>query len=345
MSPELLHFLITVVFVIGIIGFVSVFALVAIWFERKVSAHIQDRLGPMETGGWHGWSQTIADTIKLLVKEDIIPDAADKPLFRFAPYVVFGGTLATFVVFPFAANLIGSDLNVGVYYLVAVSSLVVIGLLMAGWSSNNKWALYGAMRSAGQMISYEIPVALSLLVPVMLVGSLSMQDLVAAQTGGFWNWTIFSHLPFALLAFVIYYWASLAEVNRCPFDLPEGESEIVAGYNVEYSGMRFAMFFLAEFANMFVVSAVATAAFLGGWSAPLPFLEVSVEASPILHAVIGTGWFVLKAMLLVLSQMWLRWTLPRLRVDQLMHVCWKIFLPFSFANVLLLSLWIALAGN
>lgn len=334
--------LISVAYVIGMVGFVSVIALISVWLERKVSAHIQDRLGPMETGGWHGWSQTIADAVKLLLKEDIIPDAADKPLFKMAPYIVFAGTMAAFAVLPLSANLIGSDLNIGVYYLVAVSSLVVVGLLMAGWASNNKWALYGAMRAAAQMVSYEIPVILSLLVPIMISQSMSMQTLVNVQAGGFWNWTVFSHLPFALFAFVIYFWASLAEVNRTPFDLPEGESEIVAGYSVEYSGMRFAMFFLAEFANMFVVSAVATTVFLGGWHAPFTFLEASVETSPILHAIIGVGWFAGKSMLLVVSQMWLRWTLPRLRVDQLMHICWKVFLPFSFANILLVSLWIAL---
>jgi len=236
---NVLELLIAVAFMVGVIGFVSLFALFAIWMERKVSAHMQDRLGPMETGGWHGWSQTIADTVKLLLKEDIIPTAVDQPLFRMAPYIVFTGALASFAVIPFAANLIGADLNIGVYYLVAVSSLVVIGILMAGWASNNKWALYGAMRSAAQMVSYEIPVVLSLLVPVLLAQSLSMQKLVEIQAGGFWHWTVFSHLPFALVAFVIYFWASLAEVNRTPFDIPEAESELVAGYHVEYSGMRF----------------------------------------------------------------------------------------------------------
>ncbi len=335
-------------FAIGVVTFVSLFVLLAIWLERKVAGHMQDRLGPMETGGWHGWSQTIADAIKLLIKEDIIPDAADKPLFKLAPYIVFAGTMASFAVIPFAAMLIGADLNIGVYYLVAVSSLVVIGILMAGWSSNNKWALYGSMRSAAQMVSYEIPIGLSLLVPIMLAGSLSMGDLVGLQEGGMHHWTIFSHLPFALIAFVIYFWASLAETNRTPFDLPEAESELVAGYHVEYSGMRFAMFFLAEYCNMFVVAAVATALFLGGWYAPIPFLDgpdVGANSSmltQILSNGIGFFWFTFKATMLVLVQMWLRWTLPRLRVDQLMHICWKVFLPFSFVNVLLVSLWIAL---
>lgn len=339
---SLLDLAIDIAFGIGVLAFISVFALVAIWFERKISAHMQDRLGPMETGGWHGWSQTIADMIKLLLKEDIVPDAADRPLFRLAPFVVLAGSVAAFAVLPFGAHLIGSDLNIGIYYVVAVSSLVVIGILLAGWASNNKWALYGAMRSASQMLSYEIPVSLSLLVPILLVNSLGMQDLVGVQAGGFWNWTVFSHLPFAIVAFVIYFWASLAEVNRTPFDLPEGESEIVAGYHVEYSGMRWAMFYLAEYANMFLVSGVATTVFLGGWYAPFPFLEVSAESSPFWHNALGFFWFSGKAFMLVLVQQWLRWTLPRLRVDQLMHVCWKVFLPFSFANILLVSLWVVL---
>lgn len=333
-----------VLFVAGIIGFVAVFALLAIWLERKVSAHMQDRLGPMETGGWHGWSQTIADTLKLLLKEDIIPTAADRFLFKLAPYIVFVGSFAVWAVLPWAENLIGADLNIGIFFLVAVSSVVVIGILMAGWASNNKWALYGALRSAAQMVSYEIPIALSLLVPIMLAQSLSMRELVAIQAGGFWNWTVFSHLPFGLIAFIIYFWASLAEVNRTPFDIPEAESELVAGYHVEYTGMRFAIFFLAEYANMFLVSGVVAALFLGGWYAPFAALDVPAAASPFWHAVVGALWFTGKAMFLVLVQMWLRWTLPRLRVDQLMHICWKVFMPFSFGNVLLVSLWIALSN-
>ncbi|MCF7809797.1 NADH-quinone oxidoreductase subunit NuoH [bacterium] len=343
---SIIQIIISAIYLVGMIGFISVFALVAIWLERKVSAHVQDRLGPMETGGWHGWSQTIADMLKLLLKEDVVPDAADKPLFKLAPYIAFTGSLAAFAVLPMSANLIGTDLNIGIYYLIAVSSLVTISIIMAGWASNNKWSLFGAMRAASQMLNYEIPVALSLLVPILIVGSLSMQELVGAQAGGFWNWTIFgAHLgggsflllPFTILAFVIYFWSSLAEVNRTPFDLPEGESEII-GFQVEYSAMRFAMFYLTEFANMFLVSGVAVALFLGGWHAPLPFLEISPETSILFHNLIGLGWFVLKAMILVVIQMWLRWTLPRLRVDQLMHICWKVFIPFSLANVLVVSL-------
>ncbi|HEY3296842.1 MAG TPA: NADH-quinone oxidoreductase subunit NuoH [bacterium] len=343
MNPQTLSILISAAFAVGVIAFVAVFALLAIYLERKISAHIQDRLGPMETGGWHGWSQTMADTVKLLLKEDIFPDAADKPLFRFAPYIVFTAAFATFAVLPWAQNLIAADINIGVFYIVSVSSLAVIGILMAGWSSNNKWALYGAMRSAAQMVSYEIPIALSLLVPILIAQSMSMRDLVMIQQGGFWHWGVLSHAPFGLIAFVIYFWASLAEVNRNPFDIPEAESELVAGYMVEYSGMRFAIFFLAEYANMFVVSAVATALFLGGWYAPIPWLDAPATAGPLWHGIVGAAWFAGKGIGLVCVQMWLRWTLPRLRVDQLMHICWKVFLPFSFVNILLASLWVALS--
>ena len=332
-ADPLVKLLITIVYCVGVVGFVFLFVLFATWLERKVSAHIQDRLGPMETGGWHGWSQAIADAIKLLLKEDIIPKAADSKLFRLAPYIVFVGSLAGFAVLPFAFNLIGTDLNIGVYYLIAVSSLVVIGILMAGWASNNKWAMYGAMRAAAQMVSYEVPVALSLLVPVLIAGTLSMQELVQDQAGGFWRWYVFRTFPFSTIAFVIYFWASLAEVNRTPFDIPEADSEIVAGYFTEYSGMRFAMFYLAEFGNMFMVSAIAATVFLGGWQPILPALKF----------IPGPFWFVGKATFLVFVQMWLRWTLPRLRVDQLMYVCWKIFLPFSFANLLIVGLWVVLA--
>jgi NADH-quinone oxidoreductase subunit H len=206
---------------------------------------------------------------------------------------------------------------------------VAIGILMAGWASNNKWSLYGAMRSAAQIVSYEVPIGLSLLVPAVIAGTLSMQSLVFGQEGGFWNWNVLRAPPFGLLAFLIYFWASVAEVNRIPFDIPEGESELVAGYATEYSGMRYAMFFLSEYANLFVVSAIAATLFLGGWSPPIPSLGF----------IPGPLWFIGKCMVLVFVQMWMRWTLPRLRVDQLMGVCWKVFLPVSFFNLIVISFW------
>ncbi|APF18276.1 NADH-quinone oxidoreductase subunit NuoH [Calditrichota bacterium LG25] len=310
-------------------GVAAVFALFAVWLERKISAHMQDRLGPMEVGGWHGWAQTIADALKLLIKEDIIPDKADKLLFKMAPMIVFAVALASFAVLPWSKNFIPADLNVGLLYILSISSIAVIAILMAGWASNNKWSLYGAMRSVAQIISYELPIGLSLIPVVMISGSLSMQKIVESQSGNMFSWHAFDYFPLMFIAFIIYFIASLAEVNRTPFDLPEAESELVAGFHTEYSGMRFAFFFLAEYANMFIVSAIGVTAFLGGWMAPFAFLDF----------IPGPIWFVAKILLLVFVQMWLRWTLPRVRVDQLMYTSWKVLLPFSFALVIIISFW------
>ncbi len=294
-----------------ILAFVSVSAMFLIWWERKISAHIQARFGPMRVGGWHGWAQSIADGIKLLLKEDIIPTRADRPIFMLAPIVVFAASLATYVVIPFGPGLIVEDLNIGVLYIIAISSLAVVGIIMAGWSSNNKYAALGALRSAAQAVSYEVPLVISLLGPLLLVGSLSMVKIVEAQQN---IWFILVQ-P---LAFVLYFTCAVAETNRLPFDIPEAESELVAGFHVEYSGMRFAIFFLAEYANMFVVCAIATTVFLGGWRGPL------------LHPVV---WFLLKTYFLLFVMMWLRWTLARVRVDQLMNVAWKVLLPLAFLNL------------
>ncbi|MGD0307666.1 MAG: NADH-quinone oxidoreductase subunit NuoH [Acidobacteriota bacterium] len=307
-----------------IFAVLSVAVMFLVWLERKVSAHMQDRLGPMYVGGWHGWAQTIADSLKLFLKEDIIPESADKVLFVMAPYIAFLGAFAAFVVLPFGAASIVSDLNIGILYIVAVGSLAAVGILMAGWSSNSKYSLYGGMRSVAQIVSYEIPSAMAIMTVVILVGSLSMQQIVGAQKGGIQNWFLFRN-PFTFLAFFLYFISSLAEVNRTPFDIPEAESELVAGYHTEYSGMRFAFFFLAEYANMLVVAGVATTLFLGGWTQILPG---STQLIP------GPIMFFLKVMVLIFVQMWLRWSLPRLRVDQLMYFCWKVLLPASFVLIL-----------
>ncbi len=308
------------------------FALFAVWWERKISAHMQDRLGPMRTGGWHGWAQTIADILKLIQKEDIIPSAADKLLFIMAPFVVFVGSYAAFAAIPFSAAYVGSEINVGLFYVISISSFVVVGLLMAGWASNNKWSLFGAMRSAAQIVSYEIPIALSLLAVVMIVGSFDLQEINRAQSGYFWNWFVFQKFPLLFVATLIYFVASLAEVNRTPFDIPEAESELVAGYHTEYSGMKFALFFLAEYANMFAVSAIAATVFFGGWNSPFgDFLSGPFW---------GLFWFINKGMAFIFLQMWLRWTLPRLRVDQLMYVGWKVLIPFSFVVMIGVGFWV-----
>ncbi|HZY11108.1 MAG TPA: NADH-quinone oxidoreductase subunit NuoH [Bacteroidota bacterium] len=325
------HFFIYTIMAIIPLLWVLPYALFAVWLERKVSAHMQDRLGPMRVGGWHGWAQTLADILKLIQKEDIVPKAADQKLHFLAPFVVFIGSYAAFATIPFSSAYIGSNINIGLFYIIAVSSIVVVGILMAGWSSNNKWSLFGAMRAAAQIVSYEIPTALALLVVIMMTGTLNLQEINQIQTGWFWNWLLFQKFPFVFIAFIIYFVASLAETNRTPFDIPEAESELVAGYHTEYSGMKFALFFLAEYANMFAVSAIGATLFLGGWNSPFGnFLSGPVW---------GVFWFLSKGMFFVFVQMWLRWTLPRLRVDQLMYVSWKVLTPWAFACIVGVGLW------
>lgn len=298
-----------------VFGTLCLLALFLVWWERKISAHIQQRFGPMMTG-WHGILQTIADALKLIQKEDIIPTLADRKVFLWAPIIVFVSAFAAYVVMPFGDGLIVSDLNIGVLYIIAITTFTVIGMMMAGWSSNNKYALLGGMRSAAQAVSYEVPLVLSILGVVMVTGSMSMNDIVKAQSGwGGFHWNIF----FQPLGFIIYIIAATAEANRTPFDLPEAEQELVAGFNVEYSGMKFAMFFLAEFVNMFTVSAIAVTVFLGGWNGP--FLPSWV-------------WFLGKTLFIVFILMLFRWTYPRLRVDQLMEFAWKVLLPLAFLNII-----------
>ena len=321
-------------------------AMVAVYFERKVSAFMQDRLGPMEVGifgfkggkrFWGGIGQTLADAIKLLVKEDILPNNADKFLMILAPFIIVTGALLTFIAVPFAESLVISDFNIGIFYIVAMSSVGVIGIILAGWSSNNKWSLYGAMRAAAQIVSYEIPIGLSLLLVVLVVGSLHMGDIVQWQADH--RWFIF-HSPFSFIAFFIYYISTLAETNRVPFDIPEAESELVAGWMTEYSGFRWSIFFLSEYANMLIVSIVASIVFLGGWLSPLQMFNIFPESWNFLDGpVMGLVWVMTKAILLIFIMMWFRWTFPRLRVDQLMYLCWKVFVPFALANLFLVSLW------
>ncbi len=304
-------------------GFLSLVALFLVWWERKIAAHIQQRFGPMRHG-WHGWYQTIMDAIKLLQKEDIRVATRDKAVFFWAPVIAFTAAFLAYVVMPFGENLIVADLNIGILYILAVTTFTVIALLMAGWGSNNKWALLGGMRSAAQVVSYEVPMVASVLVVILFVGSLSMQDIVISQSGLIVNWNIF-RLPFGPIAFLTFIVAATAEANRTPFDIPEAESELVAGYNVEYSGMKFAMFFLAEFVNMFTVSAVCVTLFLGGWN--------GWEFIP------SWLWFLGKTLIIVLLLMLFRWTYPRLRVDQLMEFAWKFLVPVTFTNLMVAGLF------
>ncbi len=301
----------------AVLGFISVSAMFLIWWERKISALIQNRLGPMVTG-WHGTLQSIADSIKLLLKENIVPTDADKMIWWLAPFFVVVPTVMAFVAIPFGKNMIVQDLNVGILYITSVTSVCVLGIFMAGWGSSNKYSLLGGMRSAAQIISYEVPLLLSVVLVVMQTGTLSMQGIVRAQEHG---WFILK--PHLALAFIIYLISATAEVNRVPFDIPEAESELGAGYHTEYSGMKFAMFFVAEYTNMVIVSAVAATLFWGGWQGP--FLPSVV-------------WFLIKVYSIIFFLMWVRWTLPRVRMDQMMAFAWKVLTPISLVN-LLVSGW------
>ena len=311
----------------------ALFATLAVYFERKVSAFMQDRLGPMEVGligfkggrkFWGGIGQTIADALKLLTKEDILPNDSDKKLMVIAPFIIFMGALLTFIGIPFSEGVIISDFNIGVFYVVAMSSVGVIGIILAGWSSNNKWSLYGAMRSAAQIISYEIPLGLSVLLPVLVVGSLEISEIVAWQSEHRW---FILHSPFTFVAFFIFFISALAETNRPPFDLPEAEAELVAGYQTEYSGMMYAMFWLGEYANILLMCAMGSILFLGGWLPPVDFFPFNEIPSPL--------WLIFKILFLFILFSLVKAIVPRYRYDQLMKLGWKIFLPLSLIYVVL----------
>ncbi len=305
-----------------LVGF-ALFTIIAInWVERKVVGRIQDRYGPNRVGPL-GVLQAIADMIKMLTKEDITPAQADRLIYNLAPIIILVPTFLILAVIPFGRGMVAADLNIGFLYIVAVSSLATIAILLAGWSSRNKYSLLGGMRAVAQMISYEVPMVLSAIGVIMLAGSLSMVRIVEGQ----------SQIPFILLqplAFLLYLISAVAEVNRSPFDLPEAESEIIAGYHTEYSGIKYAMFLLAEYVNAFLVCAIATTLFLGGWQGPLlpPYI-----------------WFFIKAYALYFVLMWLRFTLPRLRVDQLMGFSWKVLVIIALANLLLSGLALSLTQN
>jgi len=339
----------------ALFAFTALFTLFALYSERKISAFIQDRIGPMEVGKY-GTLQAFADILKMLQKEFIIPTAADKILFILAPIVIFVSVYLGFAALPWAPGLIPSSLNLGLFYIFAILSIETLGILMAGWGSNNKYALLGSMRSVAQMISYEIPAGVALISAVMIAQSLNLQEISIRQgiftteqvyflgiwevrsVGGFLAWNIFQ-APHLILAYIIYFIASLAECNRAPFDIPEAESELVGGFHVEYSGLRFAFIFLAEYSMMFLVGMIGVVLFLGGWNSPLPNLGTAKLAQWTSGIGWGIFWILIKTLAVVAVQIWIRWTLPRLRVDQLMSFCWKVLTPLAFLCMLISGLW------
>ncbi|PHS07511.1 MAG: NADH-quinone oxidoreductase subunit NuoH [Blastopirellula sp.] len=341
----LAYLLVALVYAALLLNVIAVGAVVFIWMERKISGRIQDRLGPTRTGGKFGWLQTLADGIKLLSKEDLMPGEADSFLFKVAPYVAFAAGFSAFMALPFSDGWVALHLNIGIFFLLAVLGMEVFGVLLAGYASGSKWSLFGAMRQAAQTVSYEVPLGMCLVIPVMICGTMDLVSIGNQQSGLFTNWLIF-HDPFTFMIFWVYFACGIASVNRAPFDLAEAESELVAGFLTEYSGIRWSLFFMAEYGSMFLVSGLAAILFFGGWNGPFPIFGIISEA---------TGWslesgvfatiarfgglinFITKGVLGVTVMIWIRWSFPRLRIDQVITMCLKYCVPiaaFCFIGVL-----------
>lgn len=339
-----------------LIGFMLVSAIFSVWLERKVAGRIQDRLGPTRVGGKFGWLQTLADGMKLLVKEDIIPASADHFLFRLGPYIALVGSFLAFLALPYGNNVVARDMNIAVFFMLAVLSTEVFGIILIGYGSGSKWSLFGGMREAAQMVSYEVPMALCVLVPVIVAGSMNLGSFahvdplapVLESRSLIWNWYVF-HDPFTFCAFWAYFTCATASCKRAPFDLAEAESELVAGFHTEYSGFRWLSIFMAEYGSMFAVSGIANLLFLGGWhTGMLPDDLSTILGGPngdrstvlwFLGNVINVIVFIAKGWTLVFIMMWVRWTLPRLRIDQVMMTCLKYLLPLSCVLLMGVSLW------
>ena len=356
--------LVTFTAVVGVsvlIGIVSVIAMFSVWLERKVSGHIQCRYGPMYAGGWHGWAQSLADGVKLLLKEDTVPLGADRVLFMLAPAIVLGSIFGALVAMPLAPGVYFADVQLGVFFIVAMSSMTTIGVVMAGWASNSKWSLFGSMREAAQVVAYEVPLGLSLLVPLIVAGTFNLLEASELQKG-LWgmDWFIMPwNNPFMIPAGILFLVAVLAETKRAPFDLPEAESELVAGFHTEYSGIRWSFFFMEEYAAMFLMSLVAAVFFLGGFESPFTRLaewafvrEIALDGGiareaalfhlPVLYQLTAGLVLIAKALFGVFLMMWLRWTLPRLRIDQVMTMGYKYLTPLALLCVLGAGFWEAI---
>jgi NADH-quinone oxidoreductase subunit H len=337
-----------------IINLIAVGALIFIWLERKISGRIQDRLGPTRVGGKFGWLQTLADGLKLITKEDLMPEGADGFLFRIAPYVSFGAAVTAYVAMPFAGGdypWIAQRVNTGVFFVIAVLGIEVFGVILAGYSSASKWSLFGAMREAAQVVSYEVPLGMCAVVPVLLAGSMDLVVIGDMQAGWFTNWYLFND-PATFLVFWVYFTCATASVNRAPFDLAEAESELVAGFHTEYSGLRWSFFFMAEYGSMLTVSLLASILFLGGWHGPIPVTQIlglqpggwfaGLAGDGVAHFVCqlaGLLNVLFKGFIGVSVMMWVRWTLPRLRIDQVMTTCLKYCTPISAVMFLGAALW------
>lgn len=338
------------VHVFFLLNVVAVGALVFIWLERKISGRIQDRFGPTRVGGKFGWLQTLADGIKLIAKEDITPAGADPLLFRLAPYISFASSYAVFLALPFADGWVAQYLNVAVFFILAVMGLEVFGVILAGYASGSKWSLFGGMREAAQVVSYEVPMGMCVVVPVMICGTMNLVTIGNMQAGWFTNWLIF-HDPFTFIIFWVYFTCAMASVNRAPFDLAEAESELVAGFHTEYSGLRWSVFFMAEYGSMFAVGGLASILFFGGWHGPIPVFEMlgwsyqpgeqSWRLTGYVANLAGCVNFLFKGVIGVIVMMWVRWTLPRLRIDQVMTTCLKYCVPIAAMGFVGVALWTA----
>ncbi|MEM8679918.1 MAG: NADH-quinone oxidoreductase subunit NuoH [Planctomycetota bacterium] len=317
-----------------LLNVVAVGALFFIWAERKVAGRIQDRLGPTRVGGAFGWLQTLADGLKLITKEDLMPGTADSVLFRLAPYISLTASFLGFIALPFASGWVAQNVNHAAFFVLAVVGLEVFGVILAGYASGSKWSLFGGMREAAQVVSYEVPVGLCVLIPIMLAGTMNLVTIGNMQAGLFTNWFVL-HDPFTFIVFWVFFTCAMASVNRAPFDLAEAESELVAGFHTEYSGLRWSLFFMAEYGSMFIVSGLAAILFFGGWNGPIPIfsmLGVNDQSPAWLQYVANLAGclnFIGKTVLGVVVMMWVRWTLPRLRIDQVITMCWKYCVPLA----------------